>query len=421
MTQQATADPTSGAVAAGTSGAGGNDNATETWISTDRFIIFQLTGQNASLNVDGNAAESATLTPTTNTGTASGSMGEWQFFGNKWNGSIQQIVICNSTLSTSQRQKLEGWESWYDGKNGSNLPAGHPYKNYPPLANSAMNSPDGGGIAFTQFNLAATPFSAASLWNIPIGANVTYTPMAWPANTGGNYWVNWDSYSAPVYVVSISDPEVSVSIPQPRGGYPAGTILVRIPKGATGAPGTDGELIVIDQNLVYSFWIFSRTDDTTATAQAYGISDVSSGTGWGNPSPTVFAGITAAGSSVLSGMLVQSETDAGPIRHALQISLDSGLQNPGHVPPAVAGDGASSNGIAQEGDRFAIPPNTQMPGGLSDLGKKVFSALITYGAYDIDVAGATNFRAQQNAYDGSTITALRNDMKFLIPLLQMVH
>ena len=30
--------------------------------------------------------------------------------------------------TTSERQKMEGWESWYDGKAGANLLAGHPCK-----------------------------------------------------------------------------------------------------------------------------------------------------------------------------------------------------------------------------------------------------------------------------------------------------
>lgn len=50
-----------------------------------------------------------------------------------WYGTIQQIVAISRLVTTAEQQKLEGWESWYTGKNGSNLPSGHPYKSRAPL------------------------------------------------------------------------------------------------------------------------------------------------------------------------------------------------------------------------------------------------------------------------------------------------
>jgi hypothetical protein len=119
--------------------------------------------------------------------------------------------------------------------------------------------------------------------------------------------------------------------------------------------------------------------------------------------------------------LVQAETDAGEIEHALQIALDSALQMPGFVGEAISSDGRSPSGISREGERLAIPPGTPMPGGLSTLGQKVFRALMKYGAFNIDVAGGTTvLRAQANAYDPATINALRADVNRLIPLLHRV-
>ncbi len=44
---------------------------------------------------------------------------------------ISEVLMFNSTLSTTDRQKLEGYLAWKWGTVAS-LPAGHPYKNSPP-------------------------------------------------------------------------------------------------------------------------------------------------------------------------------------------------------------------------------------------------------------------------------------------------
>lgn len=52
--------------------------------------------------------------------------------GAAWDGVIQHILIMNNTLTTDERLRLEGWDSWTTGKQGSNLPSTHPYKTAPP-------------------------------------------------------------------------------------------------------------------------------------------------------------------------------------------------------------------------------------------------------------------------------------------------
>jgi len=61
--------------------------------------------------------------------------------GGEWNGSsygniiaiasINEIIVYNSALSTTQRQQVEGYLAWKWGLRSS-LPAGHPYINFPP-------------------------------------------------------------------------------------------------------------------------------------------------------------------------------------------------------------------------------------------------------------------------------------------------
>jgi hypothetical protein len=269
-----------------------------------------------------------------------------------------------------------------------------------------------------QFVIGERPFAAASSWNTPIADSAIYQKVGWPI--AARFGVAWSSFSPAIYAASNSDPVVSVQYP--RGwGYPGGTVNLRMPPDADGAAGTDGELLVIDGDVVHNFWQFKRLNLAEATARSYGATNVFSGKGWGRASPFLGAGIVAAGSSQLAGMLVGAETDRGEIAHALQISIDMSLAKPGHIGEAISGDGRNPNGLLQEGQRLAIPPTAAMPQGLSPLGQKVFRAYQKYGAFVIDVAGGvTNLRAQANGYDRATITALQRDVPRITPMLERV-
>jgi hypothetical protein len=270
-----------------------------------------------------------------------------------------------------------------------------------------------------QFTIGERPFAASSSWNTPIAEGAIYQKVGWPVTA--RFGVAWSSYSPAIYTASNSDPVVSVRYP-PGWGYPGGTVNVRMPQDADGAVGSDGELLVIDGDVVHNFWQFKRLDLSEATARSYGATNVITGNGWGRASPFLGAGIVAAGSSQLAGMLVRAETDRDEIAHALQISIDMSFAKPGHVGEAISGDGHNPNGLLQEGQRLAIPPAARMPQGLSPLGQKVFRACQRYGVFVIDVAGGvTNLRAQANAYDRATITALQRDVQRIMRLLERVE
>ena len=272
--------------------------------------------------------------------------------------------------------------------------------------------------AHRTFVLGDRPFSPTSSWNRPIAESASYSRVSWPA--AARYGVAWKSYSPAVYVSSSTDPLVSVAYPA-VWGYGGGTLRVRMPSPADGARGTDGELLVIDGGIVHNFWQFKRLDTTRATASSYAAAEVVSGTGWGRVSPFLGAGIVAAGSSQLAGLLIQAETDRGEITHALQLCIDASLARPGPSGNAISSDGKNPSGIAQLGERLAVPPDARMPTGLSPPVQKVFRTYQRYGAFVIDVAGGvTNLRAQANAYDASTIEALRTDLRRITPLLQRV-
>ena len=279
----------------------------------------------------------------------------------------------------------------------------------PALANDGKN----------RFILGERPFSATSSWNTPIAPDARFSKVDWPA--GARFGVAWSSYSPAIHVGTASDPKVSVAHPA-SWGRPAGSLEISMPADADGAAGTDGELLVIDGDIVHNFWQFRRLGTGKATAQSYGAANLVTGDGWGQASPFRGAGIVAAGSSQLAGLLVQAETDRGEIAHALQIAIDAAYAKPEHTGEAINGDGQNPQGLVQEGQRLAVPAGVAMPPDLSPLGQKVFRAYQRYGAFVIDVAGGvTNLRAQANAYDRATIAALQRDLMRISPLLERVE
>lgn len=295
---------------------------------------------------------------------------------------------------------------------------------------SISQPPDGGGGTPPSFDLSKTPFAATSSWNKKIPSGKTYKNLAWPASTGWNYSVTWNHASPPIYVASASDPMVSVSCPA-SWGWPANPSL-RIPKGATGGGPSETEgagadlpfLVIDDTGMCWNFWRFRRTSDTTATAEAMGRSHIATGTGWGDPQGApggLGAGITAAGSSQLAGLLVQAHSDAGAIQHAIALALDTTLLAPGYVAPAIGGDGRTSGAPVKEGMLLAIPPTTTKPSNLSPLGGKVYDAFRDYGAFVIDNGtDQTAIRAQANAYDSGVMGALKTDLQTITRLLKIV-
>lgn len=284
---------------------------------------------------------------------------------------------------------------------------------------TATQSGGGGGGGGNL--LAVRPFAATSPWNTLIPNGATYTNIAWPASTGYNYAVAWDGGTPSVYQSNTGDPVVAVNYAA-GWGYPGGILNIPLASGITGADGSDAEIVIIQGDNVHQFWIFNRTSDTTATAQAYGVSSYSSGTGFGTSSPFLGAGTTAIGASEMGGLLVQDEVVAdGAILHALQLAAEMALTRPGFVPPAIAGDGPTTGGIVQEGWLLGIPKTTAMPGGLSPLGQQVFTCFQNYGCYIVDVAGGvSNLRTQSNGWDVTTMTNLWHDMGSILPLSKRV-
>ncbi len=339
-------------------------------------------------------------------------------------GQMKIIIRDQFVLATNAIQAIK-W-SWFCRQQPSVV------STYSPIQLAGSTNPAVGGIAFygTPFASTSIPFTTASPWNTLIPSTATYTTITWPADTGFNYVTSWDDFSPGVYIAGPTDPAVTVTYPD-SWGNPAGSVVVHLAAGVSGAapwPSSgDGEILVVDGAVCHNFWQFTRTGLNTATANGYAYANVLSDSGWGVLSPFHGAGINAAGSSELGGLLRQAVSDTGQIPYALQLRVDVAHNlggSPGFVAPAINGDGSASTnppGFTQTGQRLAIPKTTAMPGGLSPLSQIVFKTLQDYGCYVIDSTGGVyGFRANPLDYDSATIIAFIANNAALVRLLKRV-
>lgn len=103
----------------------GDISSSTVWLNNDRFVGYLIGAASQQLFGDGSSIGSSSFVPNT-TAASTFFIGKQVNPGN-FSGPIQQIVITNNVSSTNERQCIEGWESWYDGKAGVNLPTANPY------------------------------------------------------------------------------------------------------------------------------------------------------------------------------------------------------------------------------------------------------------------------------------------------------
>jgi hypothetical protein len=110
-------------------GTNGADHATSTSAVGNHLACWGLSGTSSSINVDGAATLSATLSNTPNTAAVTVGLqtGMWAASQEFFNGVVQEIRVYDSILTTDERQYIEGelatkWDLL------DNLPLDHPYK-----------------------------------------------------------------------------------------------------------------------------------------------------------------------------------------------------------------------------------------------------------------------------------------------------
>ncbi len=211
----------------------------------------------------------------------------------------------------------------------------------------------------------------------------------------------------PSSAVNSSTPRFDVTFTKPWGPDPFGSNTVPIPSGTKVAPGSDGQLAVLDPATGMAFGIW----------QAKYSSVTNKWTGsWGGMSPINGNGIdqtggtTATGLARYAGVVTTAEFSAAVaantgLNHALFFSTS--IAGPGYVAPARSSDGGNIANVATpmpEGYRVQLDPSINVDAipGITPGEKVIAKTLQTYGAYAGDQGGARMAFAFQLAPDATS-------------------
>ena len=257
-------------------------------------------------------------------------------------------------------------------------------------------------------DLRLQPFSATSVWNLPIGRAATFEPANSVRTTAlrrlGTAWANEGTYSHPIVQARVTDPMAKVA----DTGDARRSASYRVPLAAPIARGTDRHLHVIDPAgiSVDETWDAQRLSSAAFRVGRHERVDLR-GAGIG-PSN----GTRAYGGSAIGGLIRAWEVDpshpsyTGRIEHALAIALrsdqlrytggssgyDKGYGTAkGYVWPATEQDWDSPwsyTGPVPMGAYVAIPGSVDLRSlSLSPQGLMLARAYQDYGAYVTDRAG----------------------------------
>jgi hypothetical protein len=118
----------------------GNNGGYSSFLGSSSLLVKgiyndNMNGTTGSGFFNGTNATNVTANYTAGTCSGYGIGGRWiggSMIGSyRLNGVVHEIIMFNAALTTAQRQEVEGYLAWKWGLR-SNLPAGHPYINFPP-------------------------------------------------------------------------------------------------------------------------------------------------------------------------------------------------------------------------------------------------------------------------------------------------
>jgi hypothetical protein len=221
-----------------------------TFASGTRTLIEFLYTQNVSRTIYQNGASQITAAASNrNSGTGNNYIGAEVLRGFYSSCDIQEIIIYNTALTTTQRQQVEGYLAWKWGLVAT-LPAGHPYK-IPPIA----PFPSGIITRFLQRSWLPTLISGCSLWLD--GADPTGTGIV-PSN--GTALATWADKSGS-----------SRSATQSTGGLqPTYTSRYINFSGAQYFNMTDAFNMLSSVGRFYSFFVVERRGSANTTQFLFG-------------------------------------------------------------------------------------------------------------------------------------------------------
>lgn len=252
------------------------------------------------------------------------------------------------------------------------------------------------------FGTVLRPFSAQSPWNSrpvePVLDDWEIPKASYAPALESGKW------STGVFVCAPSDPPMRVvGLPGQPGVWDPDAestrpdvVLPHWPASVDPAEGLDGHADIVDPEagIIHSFYKLTRVDDRWCAKQ-YAWTRLD-GRGWGDPAH-YFQGARAAAVPTMGGLVRRHELEegAGPIRHALAISLTfNGLSaDPGYVFPATSADAGlnNNNGRIPEGALLMLPPDFDTSKIDDARLRRIADALKVYGGYVVDRNVGTPF------------------------------
>lgn len=240
------------------------------------------------------------------------------------------------------------------------------------------------------------------LWN-PIGANAVLdansaTWVSYLAAADAQRVANLYRYS--VAIVSASEitsstPRYDVTLTKTGrwGSDPFGSTTVPIPAGTKIAPGSDGQLAILDPTTgtAYGIWQAKYDSSTDTWSGSWGGMTDLSGDGIDDTGSTTAAGIARYAGVVTADEFASAVAANTGLNHALAFSTD--LAGPDFVYPAIKSDGQNLAGVVTpipEGYRIQLDPSLNIDAipGITAGEKVIAKTLQTYGAYVVDQGGA---------------------------------
>lgn len=247
--------------------------------------------------------------------------------------------------------------------------------------------------ATTDLNYYWQPFTTTSVWNLKLPAGRAETAIPAAALKSGPLALSDGTYGINVYFAKASDPLWSLqyntwaSVLGAAGANPA---KMRAPVGMSAPGGTDGSIIVIDENLQYGYelWQFRSKGGTSASASSVNVIDLRSAGIKGN------IGLSGSGLPGIGGLLKSYETKNNvAIRHKLWLAAHPAMLFPSFVSPATQQDlfqGKGSAAFLKYGDVVALSKAYNVdtgPCSLSPFMKRIAQALQDYGGIIQDQGG----------------------------------
>jgi hypothetical protein len=254
-------------------------------------------------------------------------------------------------------------------------------------------------------------YASTSFWNQPIGSNPTIDPnsaaivqAALISAAGGANFANTAAWGRAMVYSHNSDPVYTVGCVL----YDCGTtITFNIPVGAKPETGSDGHLVVINQDTgqELDMWQAVFANGSWSAGSRY----LTDSQGWG----AICAlgqhcgGAVAAGFAAFGGVVRPEEIQQGHIDHALV--LTAALTRSGYIAcPATHTDGVSPDpGAIPEGAHIQLDPAFNVDAQAWPQWEKVTAhALQTYGAYVLDTGGSIAMFGESNLNGGLAWSSL---------------